>query len=133
MMPINNSVLFAIIRPALQQPGSDASPRAGATIWIRKASPRPVDAPTSTLVTFARPGQNARYSVTVTAGQLVKVLVTANALDDGNATASNSTLLAVFKPSSPNTNPSEVHRSYERDRYDAQPPAAGDWHARHSN
>jgi hypothetical protein len=60
-----------------------------------------IDAPTPTTVTFARAGQNARYSVAGTAGQLVKVVITGNAIDDGNAATSNPTSVMVFKPSSP--------------------------------
>ena len=59
-----------------------------------------IDAP-PTVVTIARAGQNARYSFTGTAGQLVSVVVTGNTLDDGNAATVNTTQLAVFKPSNP--------------------------------
>jgi hypothetical protein len=50
-------------------------------------------------VTIARAGQNARYSFAGTAGQLVKVVVTGNTLDDENPATVNTTQLAVFKPS----------------------------------
>ena len=58
-----------------------------------------------TAVTFARAGQNARYSFTGTAGQLVKVVVSGNTLDDGNAATVNVTQLAVFRPTAPNGAP----------------------------
>jgi YD repeat-containing protein len=64
-----------------------------------------IDAPAPTLVTIARAGQNARYSFQGSAGQLVNVVVSGNALDDGNSATVNSTQLAVYKPSSPNTAP----------------------------
>jgi large repetitive protein len=63
-----------------------------------------VDAP-PTPITFARAGQNARITFSGTAGQLVRVAVSGNALDDGNAATVNNTQMAVFKPSSPNTAP----------------------------
>jgi hypothetical protein len=63
-----------------------------------------VDAP-PIVVTIARAGQNARYSFAGTAGQAVRIAVTGNTLDDGNATTVNNTMLSVFKPSSPNNAP----------------------------
>jgi large repetitive protein len=63
-----------------------------------------VDAP-PTPFTFARAGQNARISFSGTAGQLVRVTVSGNALDDGNVATVNNTQVAVFKPSSPNAGP----------------------------
>jgi large repetitive protein len=63
-----------------------------------------VDAPPIP-VTFARAGQNARITFSGTAGQLVRVTVSGNALDDGNTGTINTTQMAVFKPSSPNTAP----------------------------
>jgi YD repeat-containing protein len=62
-----------------------------------------VDAPAPTTVLFARAGQNARYRFNGSAGQLVKVVVSGNALDDGDPTTVNAAQLQVFKPSSPNT------------------------------
>ena len=56
-----------------------------------------------TTVTIARAGQNARYSFSGMAGQLVTLVLTGNALDDGNPNTNNSTSVSVFKPSSPNT------------------------------
>ena len=56
-----------------------------------------------TAISIARPGQNARYTFTGTAGQLVSLVFTGNALDDGNAGTSNTTGFSVFKPSSPNS------------------------------
>jgi len=53
--------------------------------------------------TFARAGQNARINFSGTAGQLVRVVVSGNALDDGNTATVNNTQMLVFKPSSPNT------------------------------
>ncbi|HZJ63350.1 MAG TPA: IPT/TIG domain-containing protein [Kofleriaceae bacterium] len=61
-----------------------------------------VDAP-PTPITFARAGQNARINFSGTAGQLVRVVVSGNALDDGNGATVNNTQMLVFKPSSPNT------------------------------
>lgn len=61
-----------------------------------------LDAP-PTVVTIARAGQNARYSFAGTAGQLVKVVVTGNTLDDGNPATVNTTQLAVFKQSNLNS------------------------------
>lgn len=61
-----------------------------------------VDATEPTVVTIERAGQNARYTFSGTAGQFANLVLTANALDDGNATTNNSTTVAVFKPSSPN-------------------------------
>jgi hypothetical protein len=58
-----------------------------------------------TTVTIARPGQNARYSFSGTAGQLVTVVITGNTLDDGNPGTNNTTAVAIFKPSSPNATP----------------------------
>jgi hypothetical protein len=58
-----------------------------------------VDAPTPTAVVIARAGQNARYSFAGTVGQSVTVVLTGNALDDGNASTVNSTQVLVFKPS----------------------------------
>ena len=58
-----------------------------------------------TTVTIARPGQNARYGFSGTAGQLVTLVLTGNMLDDGNPSTINSTGLAVFKPSRPNDGP----------------------------
>jgi YD repeat-containing protein len=63
-----------------------------------------VDAPPIP-ITFARAGQNARISFSGTAGQLVRVTVSGNALDDGNGATINNTQMAVFKPSSPNAGP----------------------------
>jgi large repetitive protein len=63
-----------------------------------------VDAPPIP-VTFARAGQNARITFSGTAGQLVRVAVSGNALDDGNTSTINNTQMAVFKPSSPNAGP----------------------------
>jgi large repetitive protein len=59
-----------------------------------------VDAATPSPVTIAREGQNARHSFTGAAGQLVSVVVTGNALDDGNASTVNNTQVQVFQPSS---------------------------------
>jgi hypothetical protein len=59
----------------------------------------------ATRLTTARPGQNARYSFAGTAGQTVSVVVTGNALDDGNAATNNATSVLVFKPSSPARSP----------------------------
>lgn len=59
-----------------------------------------IDAAPAT-VTFVRAGQNARMTFTGTAGQAVKVVVTGNALDDGNSSTVNTTQLTVFKPTSP--------------------------------
>ena len=53
-----------------------------------------------TSVTIARPGQNARYRFAGSAGQVVSVIITGNALDDGNPVTINSTNVVVFKPSS---------------------------------
>ncbi|HEX3480238.1 MAG TPA: IPT/TIG domain-containing protein [Kofleriaceae bacterium] len=50
-------------------------------------------------VTISRPGQNARYSFAGTAGQTVRVIITGNALDDGNPASNHSTSISVFKPS----------------------------------
>ena len=61
-----------------------------------------VDAP-ATPCTFARAGQNARINFSGTAGQLVRVVVSGNALDDGNTATVNNTQMLVFKPSNPNT------------------------------
>jgi hypothetical protein len=58
-----------------------------------------------TAVPIARAGQNARYQFTGTAGRLVSVVLTGNTLDDGNASTNNSTLISVFKPTSPNGSP----------------------------
>lgn len=58
-----------------------------------------------TVVTFARAGQNARYSFPGTAGQLVKVVISGNTLDDGNAATVNATRIDVFRPTSPNGAP----------------------------
>ena len=55
-----------------------------------------------TTISIARPGQNARYQFTGTAGQLVSLVFTGNALDDGNPATNNTTAFAVFKPSDPN-------------------------------
>ncbi|HEX4419068.1 MAG TPA: RHS repeat domain-containing protein [Kofleriaceae bacterium] len=51
-------------------------------------------------VTIARAGQNARYTFSGTAGQPVKLVITGSTLDDGNPATSNTTQIAVFKPSS---------------------------------
>lgn len=59
-----------------------------------------IDAPAPTPVTIARAGQNARYTFSGTAGQLVSAAFSGNALDDGNATSVNSTQVLVYKPSS---------------------------------
>jgi hypothetical protein len=49
------------------------------------------------IVTIARPGQNARYSFNGTAGQLVSVTVSNNALDDG-LPGNNTTTISVLTP-----------------------------------
>ena len=54
-----------------------------------------------TPVTIARPGQNARYTFSGVAGQRATVLLTGNALDDGNPSTNNITTVLVFKPSDP--------------------------------
>jgi len=51
-------------------------------------------------VMIARPGQNARYSFSGTAGQLVSVVLTDNALDDGNTGTNNFTFITVFSGAS---------------------------------
>ena len=52
-----------------------------------------------TLITIGRAGQNARYSFSGTAGQLLTLVLTGNTLDDGNPSTNNSTTITVFKPS----------------------------------
>lgn len=46
-----------------------------------------------------REAQNARYTLSGTAGQHVSVVLTANTLDDGNAATANYTTVSLFKPS----------------------------------
>lgn len=58
-----------------------------------------VDAQAATTVTTVRPGQNARYSFTGTAGQAMTVVLSGNAFDDGNPGTTNSTQILVFTPS----------------------------------
>jgi YD repeat-containing protein len=51
-----------------------------------------------TPITIARAGQNARYTFSGTPGQLVTLVLTGNALDDGNSGTNNSTVVSVFAP-----------------------------------
>lgn len=60
----------------------------------------PVNGSTATTVTIARAGQNARYNFSGTAGTLVTVLLSGNALDDGNTSTVNGTQVLVFRPGS---------------------------------
>src|SRR5206468_2487568 len=52
-----------------------------------------------TAVTIAREGQNARYTFSGTAGQLVSVVVTGSTIDDGNSNTVPSTQILVQAPS----------------------------------
>uniref|UniRef100_UPI00112CB701 IPT/TIG domain-containing protein n=1 Tax=Methylibium rhizosphaerae TaxID=2570323 RepID=UPI00112CB701 len=65
--------------------------------------PLTVDAATPATVTIAREGQNARYTFSGTAGQLVSVVFTGNTLDDGNGSTNNYTYVYLYKPSAPNS------------------------------
>lgn len=59
-----------------------------------------VDAASSTPISIAREGQNARYVFNGVSGQLINIVLTGSALDDGNAGTNNQTNLAVYRPSS---------------------------------
>jgi hypothetical protein len=58
-----------------------------------------LDAPAPTTVTVARPGQNARYTFSGTAGQSVAVVLNGYALDDGDPGTASSAQVQLFKPS----------------------------------
>jgi YD repeat-containing protein len=57
----------------------------------------PLDSP-PTPITTVRPGQNALYTFSGTAGQLVTLVLTGNAIDDGNPSTNSSTAIAVSSP-----------------------------------
>jgi large repetitive protein len=62
-----------------------------------------VDAATATTVNIAREGQNGRYTFSATAGQNISIVLTNNALDDGDSLTSNNTYLYLYKPSNPDS------------------------------
>lgn len=58
-----------------------------------------VDAATPTAVAIARAGQNARYTFAGTAGHAISIVLSGNALDDGNPGTVNTTAIQISRPS----------------------------------